>query len=422
MRRLLVIALPAFLTDMGFYLALFALSHVLERQGASAIQVGFVFGIYNLAYVVLAPLLGRWSDRHRLPALLLGAGIYALSYSLLGGLFVFQGSGETATVALRGGGSLAAACYAGMGVLALSNALFWPAFQARLADRESDPAALEAALRLFNLAWTSGKALGFLAGGFLFAYAPGACLWVVAGVGWVVVGCALLDARWTPEPALDPAAGVPDSATPVPGASGAKSRRTRVPQGRKRAFLLAALLTNLALWAAVSTLKGLAPTLAHAWGIGVAQTGVLLAATLGAQGLGFFLLQSGRWPYRPGLLLLAAPVACLGLLGLTAARGLGLALVAALAIGWAQAVTYASSVYYSLDYDERRGLRTGIHEAMLAAGGTVPILGGYLSDRSGDELAPLWLAIALGACAALLAAGLLWRAPAAPPGDESLAG
>lgn len=403
MRRLLVIALPAFLTDLGFYLALFTLSHVLEGQGASAARVGLVFGIYNLAYVVLAPLLGRWSDRHRIPALLIGAGIYALSYSALSGAFLFEG----AAVRLRGDAPIALACYGGMAALALSNALYWPAFQARLADREEDPVALEGALRLFNLAWTSGKALGFLTGGLLFTLAPGACLWLVAAAGWTVVGCTLLDARWGAAPA--PASEGSDAADAPPK----KPSRTSVPQARKRAFLLAALLSNLALWAAVSTLKGLAPTLAHGWGIGVTQTGVLLAATLGAQGLGFLLLQSGRWPYRPALLLSAAPVACLGLVGLTFAHGLGLALPAALAIGWAQAVTYAASVYYSLDYDERRGLRTGIHEAVLALGGTVPILGGYLSDRSGDELAPLWLAIGIGVGAALLAAWLLARAPAA---------
>ena len=45
-------------------------------------------------------------------------------------------------------------------------------------------------------------------------------------------------------------------------------------------------------------------------------------------------------------------------------------------VGLAQAVTYAASVFYSLDHDEKRGMRTGIHEAVLAA---------YFLEREGAE-------------------------------------
>ncbi|MBL4849250.1 MAG: hypothetical protein JKY65_27300, partial [Planctomycetes bacterium] len=221
---------------------------------------------------------------------------------------------------------------------------------------------------------------------------------------WAVVACALFDRR--PE------------ATATGGAS--EPTRSDVPEGRKGAFLLAALLANFALWGAVSTLKGLAPTLADGWKLDPRQTGFLLAVMLAAQGFGFLALQSGRWTYRPRLLAIALPVACSGLVGLIYARGLALALPAALMIGWAQAVTYAASVYYSLDYDERRGLRTGIHEAVLAGGGCLPILGGWLADTSGNSLASLWLMLALGSALALGVGGLLYRAE--PAADRSTKG
>lgn len=394
MRRFLYVALPAFLTDGGFYLALFTLSHALEVAGASNARIALCFGVYNLAYMFAAPLLGRLSDRHRGASVLVGGLIFALVYTVLGVLMQLETGPAGVSVSLAGGGELALACYGAMAAMALANALFWPAFQARIADREPTPEALEAAIRSFNIAWTAGKSAGFLAGGLLFVRAPQACLWLVAAAGWTVVACALLDRA--------PSAG---------GAANSEPVRSDVPRGRKGAFLLAALLANFALWGAVSTLKGLAPTLAHGWSLTPQQTGILLAAMLAAQGLGFMALQSGRWTYRPKLLGAALPVACLGLLSLVWARGLGLALPAALMIGWAQAVTYAASVYYSLDFDERRGLRTGIHEAVLAGGGCLPILGGVIADRTGDELASLWLMLGIGVALALVVGGLLWRAP-----------
>jgi MFS family permease len=398
-RRFLYVALPAFLTDGGFYLALFTLSHALEVAGASNARIALCFGIYNLAYMFAAPLLGRLSDRHRGASVLVGGLIFALVYTLLAGVMNFETGSAGVTVSLGGGGELALACYGAMAAMALANALFWPAFQARIADREPTPEALEAAIRSFNIAWTAGKSAGFLAGGLLFVRAPQACLWLVAAAGWTVVACALLDRA--PK-------GIGVATDPV---------QSDVPKRRKGAFLLAALLANFALWGAVSTLKGLAPTLAHGWALSPQQTGILLAAMLAAQGVGFMALQSGRWTYRPKLLAAALPVACLGLASLVWARGLGLALPAALMIGWAQAVTYAASVYYSLDFDERRGLRTGIHEAVLAGGGCLPILGGVIADQTGDELASLWLMLGIGVALALVVGGLLWRSA---PDDRSV--
>jgi hypothetical protein len=60
-------------------------------------------------------------------------------------------------------------------------------------------------------------------------------------------------------------------------------------------------------------------------------------------------------------------------------------LLGALLVGLAQGVTYACSVFYSLDYDQRRGLRTGIHERVLALGGALPLAGGALADASGGS-------------------------------------
>ncbi|MGE0708716.1 MAG: MFS transporter [Planctomycetota bacterium] len=391
--------LAAFLTDAAFYLGLFALTHALKADGASSRGVALVVGIYTLAYAAAAPALGRTSDRRRDLSVLLGAGLFASVFSALSLALTLELRDGVLRVSARVG-EARALVYLAMTVLAAANAMFWPALQARIGDRVSDPDALARAMRTFNVAWTSGKALGFLAGGLLFRLAPGVALATVAGAGWLIVLALVLDR----------------------GAAGAAPREDRGPaarmpvaQPRKRAFLLAALLANFTLWGATSTLAGLAPKLAEGWGISVPETGVLLFLSTAAQGVAFVWLGSGRrWAYRPGLLAAAVPCAALGLLGL-ATSGLVVALLGAVMVGVAQAVTYAASVFYSLDHDERRGLRTGIHEAVLAAGGALPILGGQIADSTGQVMAPVWLLLGIAAPLGLLLALVLLRAP---PGDR----
>lgn len=395
---------PAFMTDAGLYLTVFALSHVLDAAGASSGEVAAVFGVYTLAYAALAPLVGGVSDgRSRRRSLLLGGGLFlATAIGLAALIELTPGStpeaplGVAARLPVPGG--VPAVVYTGMTLFALANALFWPALQARIGDFERDPAALGRAIRFFNIGWTAGKALGFLAAGVLFELHPPACL-AAGALSATVVLAALAVA---PDAPAAPDVGPPPGPAP-PSAT---------PPELKRAFLIAALVTNFGLWGTLATLKALAPKLGTALGLSELETGALLFAALAAQGVGFVALdRTERWAYRRGPLLAATPLAATGLGLLYLASGLPLALVGALLIGSAQAVSYASSVFYSLDYEAgRRGLRTGIHEAVLGAGGALPILGGWLADRTGELEAPLLFMCALGAAASVVVVALLRRA------------
>jgi MFS family permease len=212
----------------------------------------------------------------------------------------------------------------------------------------------------------------------------------------------ILDRPIQPAVLAPPAATSPETSSPV--------RET------KRSFLVAALISNLVLWGSLATLKALAPKLGESLGVGALATGSLLFLALSAQGAGFFLLgNSKRWTYRVGTLLAAVPAALAGLalVYVAGAQSLGpvaLGLVAAgagaVVIGGAQAVTYTASVFYSLDYDTKRGLRTGIHEAVLALGGSLPIVGGALADASGNLQAPL---LFMGAICVLGALAVGWN-------------
>jgi MFS family permease len=392
-------AVAAFLTDAAFYLVVFALTHALSATGATSRAVALVLGVYTLAYAVAAPVLGRLSDRFRFASVVAGASLFALVYLGLALSLHLEVQGSGGLSVRSAFGSPEALTYAAMSTLAIANALFWPALQARIGDRATDSTQLARSVRVFNVAWTSGKAVGFLIGGLLFVSSPQLCLWLVVGAGAVVLIAVLSegDAR---------------------RAAQAEPERLAVDQERKRAFLGAALIANFALWGAMNTLAGLAPKLAQGWQLSVSETGILLAMALAAQGLTFMALGSGRrWAYRSVTLLIALPAACAGLVLLALSASLLPALIGAVVVGAGQAVSYAASVFYSLDHDERRGFRTGIHEAVLAAGGAIPVVGGQIADVTGEILAPVWLILAVSVPASLAIAWLLLRAPA--PGSEA---
>lgn len=398
---------PAFLTDAAFYLDLFVITQVLDLAGASSKAVALVFGTYTCAYAGAALLLGRRSDRHgRRASVLLGSlllGLIPLGLALAIGLE--PGPDGALTARSRVPLGLAPTCYGGIALLGVGNALFWPAFQARIGDRERDPAALERAIWVFNLAWTSGKALGFLAAGEWFQRAPWQCLPVGGALGLAVLAIAWLD----PAP---PAAAAGSAPAAPPLLTGGPAG----PLG-KRPFLIAGLVGNFAVWGSVATCVGLIPKLGRALDLSPRLQGVLLFTLLAAQGAVFLSMGRLRWVYRRGPLLAALPAAAAGLLLLAFGPGLVPALLGALLVGGAQAITYAASVFYSLDYDGRRGLRTGIHEAVLGLGGALPIAGGALADATGWLRAPLLFMAGV----ALLAAAVAFAALRLPRSDPARA-
>lgn len=392
---------PGLLVDCAFYLDVFALQFLVRGAGGSNLEVSLVYGVYTLAYGLLAPLLGRTTDRgDRRRVLRVAALLFA---AIPGGLALLLEVGS-------GPGGLAVSTRLGLPVgpigliwaaslaFALSNALFWPALQARIGDRESDLAARGRAIRRFNVGWTVGKALGPLLAGLVFVRAPAACLPLGAAMAAALLLVLLLDP--------------PGAGRAAVSASPEAPRPESVPQARRRAFLLAGLAANFAVWASMGALQ-LAPTMAEALSIPADRVGTLLSLALAAQGAGFLALGGSRaWAYRPATLVAAAPAAALGLLLVLAARGFALAAVGAVVLGLAQAVSYAASVFYSLDYDHRRGLRTGIHEATLALAGGVSILGGLLADVTAQPRAPLLVSLVPCAAIALVVAALLLGAGA----------
>jgi MFS family permease len=172
----------------------FTLGYVLDADGASSRDVALVFGVYTVSYALIAPVLGRASDADgRRRSVVVGAGLFLLASLALAAVFELDASGGDLAVRLRVPGSPRGWAYGAVALFALSNAFFWPAFQARIGDREGDPEALGRAIRAFNVGWTSGKATGFLAAGVLFQAAPEACFPVAAAAAGLVLACVVVE-------------------------------------------------------------------------------------------------------------------------------------------------------------------------------------------------------------------------------------
>jgi MFS family permease len=115
-----------------------------------------------------------------------------------------------------------------------------------------------------------------------------------------------------------------------------------------------------------------------------------------AQILGFLWIQrSDWWPYRITPLMTFQGLAAVGsvviyLSASTYLFGLSFAL-----FGLCMAMTYSSSLFYSVYAEQRKGAKTGLHEGILGSGGVFgALLGGFVAGVFGLK-APYALCLAV---------------------------
>jgi multidrug resistance protein len=81
--RLLVLFVTAFVDMIGLAMIVPLLPFYAEAYGASAVTVGAVISAFSVAQLAVAPLWGRWSDRHgRRPVIIAGLVVTSAGYAL----------------------------------------------------------------------------------------------------------------------------------------------------------------------------------------------------------------------------------------------------------------------------------------------------------------------------------------------------
>lgn len=279
----------------------------------------------------------------------------------------------------------------GLSIWTVSMCFVWPMLEALVCENESRER-LTGRIGLYNFVWASTAALGVFLGGSLYQQlgAP-SVYWlpaVIHGVQWV--GLAVLHARRrkTVTPTMPPAGSDAPPVDPVD----------------KACFKRLAWMGNPFNYMAVNTVIALVPALSVKLGHGVEQMGRIMSTWFVVRAIAFLILWKwDGWHYRFGWFAWGFVLLAAGFVGTAMGTALWVLLVSQVALGWASALIYYSSLYYSMDGSETQGEHGGVHEAFIGAGifggPAVSLLAAWGTGRSS---AP---ALAVGS---LLVAGLFW--------------
>ncbi len=310
--------------------------------------------------------------------------------------------GQFAGVALAGLVPAAWAQVAGVAIWTTSMCFVWPMLEALVSEHESKER-LPDRVGIYNVTWAATAAVGVFAGGTLYKVLGAASLyWLPALVHlgqWVALpGLARKHDRWVGGQRLVTAT----------GGGGEKDRlltsSTTEAVGREQRLLTSsttegvgyfkqlAWLGNPFNYMAINTVLAIVPALSVRLGQDVERMGQLMSVWFVARAVAFAVLWKWTgWHYRFGWFASALLLLLAGFVGVVLAPSTWVLVVAQVALGWASAVLYYSSLFYTMDGSEAKGEHGGLHEAFIGCG----IFGGPAVSAlaiwaTGSELAPAW--------------------------------
>jgi MFS family permease len=358
----MIVVVP-FWMDLSASIFYLAAPLVVIDLGGNPVELGLIGTITALVPMVLANLAGRLSDRlGRRMLMVLGPLLFGISCLLM-----------TQTGNIKG--ILALAALNGLGM-----AVFWPAFQAWIAESRDD-AGLARNIGSFNMSWTASHLVGPTLAGFLFAVHTRLPFWLAASL------CLFLFLALRVSVSERGASAHKEAAPSGPEPEGSRPGMN---------FLYAIWIANFASFFILANARYQFPKLAREMEISPYTIGLLMSCIGFAQFSGFFLLRgSGRWHFSKLHLFGAQGLAAAGLALLFAATGPWVFASAFLMLGLCASLTYYSSLYYAVRLLKRKGKGAGLHESILGGGVVLgPLLGGIAAHAAGLR-APYLLCLTL---------------------------
>ena len=372
MRQLFTIYLPVLLIDFAFTSILTNTSFYTSYLGLSSTFLGVLMAVTTAFFAVLAIPFGRLSDRIDRRYLLYAACLVLGVVSI--GLPRCQNSMHLMLI------------FPGIGI---SMALFWPAYEAWLAEREGEGQLIHRVM-LFNLFWSIGVTLGPAFSSYLYGDANPFRPFYLAGVLCLLtLGTIIANSLRTSDvPQTDSSSEIttepPETLYP--------------PQPVRTMHLNLARCANFTSWFLLGVLRRLAPKLTKEMGMLPSTFGNLMLTLGGMQTLAFVVLGTGystRWHYRFGPVLIVQLLAVISFLGIWKIQHTLLWVFAFGIIGVSAAFTYFNSLYYGLDRHVDKGNKSGWHEAILGVGILLgPLLGGISADSLWGTQSPYLLCAA----------------------------
>ena len=369
-----LVYLPALFIDFAFSSVLTNSSFYTSTLHFSSTFLGILVAIATAFYTILAIPIGKLSDRierHKLlylGCLLIGIVSILLRFchSKLHLLLIFP-------------------------CIGISMALFWPAYEAWLAEREGEEKLIHRVM-LFNLFWSTGITMGPSVSGYMYKDSqPFIPLYLAAGVGLMTfITIYFCDSQ-------------PDESIVRKQLD---QTQTLFPSTSERMkHLNIARCANFASWFALGVLRWLTPKLTKEVGIRPSTFGNMMLALGGMQTITFLFLGTGfstRWHYRIGPLVFMQGLAILCFIGIWFMDSLTFWTIAFAVIGISVAFTYFGSLYYGLHMHSDKGNKSGWHEAVLGLGSLLgPLFGGIVADSSLGHKSPYLL------CAAVIFIGIV---------------
>ena len=351
--QLFTVYFPVLLIDLAYSSVLTNTSFYTSYLGLSSTFLGVLMAITTGIFAVLAIPFGRLSDRidrrYALYAACLVLGVVCL---------VLPHCGNSTHLML---------IFPGIGI---SMALFWPAYEAWLAEREGEGELIQRVM-LFNLFWSIGVTLGPAFSSYLYGDTnPFRPFHLAGGFILLTLVTFLGNHFQKSDPTKTDIAESPETLYP--------------PLPVRTTYLNIARCANFASWFTLGVLRRLAPKLTKEMGMPLTTFGNLMLTLGGMQTLVFVFLGTGystRWHYRFAPILIVQLLSVLSFLGIWTVQDTLLWTFAFGVIGVSAAFTYFSSLYYGLDRHEDKGNKSGWHEAILGVGVLLgPLLGGIASD------------------------------------------
>ena len=374
--QLLTVYLPVLLIDLAFSSILTNTSFYTSYLGLSTTFLGILMAVSTGFFAVLAIPLGRLSDRIERRYILYAACLILGVASI--GLARCRNSGHLMSV------------FPGIGV---SMALFFPAYEAWLAEREGEGELIHR-IMLFNLFWSIGMTVGPALSSYLYGNANPFRPFYIAGVFALLTLLTIWASRIAESDLSNPSVHTDESDSESP-------EILYPPLPVRMTYLHLARCANFVSWFSLGVLRQLTPKLTLEMGIRPAIYGNLMLGLGGVQTLAFVVLGTGystRWHYQFSPLLIIQLLAILSFLSIGLLQHVILWAFAFAVIGVSVAFTYFSSLYYGLDRHADKGNKSGWHEAILGVGILLgPFLGGISADSSLGVQSPYLLcAVAIG--------------------------
>ena len=335
--------LAAFLGDIAVGLNIISIPLLAIRLNAPPFVLGLIGFLASFVYLLFSPLFGTLSERNN-------PFYFALAGSLLfasTGIFIIFFH----TIPL---------IFLAMGIFGLATSMLWSPLEVWIARTTEN---LKIAVGYYNLSWCIGLSIGTFLSGYLFQLD-----WRFPFLALSLTCLLLFFSLFY----------CPKVSSPVEVEEYVKEK------GKTSPFVVIGWTANFIAWFTMGVLRYLFPKLAVDLDISSFTIGALnflmgISIATSSYGIGYL----PKLHYRLSFLISTQLLMIIGFLFVFLTSSVPLFYLSFFIFGFSIGVAYFYSLFHSLESEEGKGKKSGIHESIVGAGGLLgPLSGGALAQHT----------------------------------------